>query len=88
MSNVFYHPQISTGLITDPPRVGECKLRVKTDGTEPGTTVVAVDANGGELEVLGVVAVSWALTGGELPRGTVTVDGTLEFRPFAPRGRS
>jgi hypothetical protein len=54
------YPKINC-LLTDPPGPGDCKLRIKSNGTPEGTSVVAVDSDGRELELLGVMAVSWKL---------------------------
>jgi hypothetical protein len=51
--------------IGDPPGPGECKLRIKSNGTPQGTFVLIVDDVGVERSLLGAIAVSWEI---ELPR--------------------
>lgn len=76
-------------LISDPPRAGECKIRIKTDGTEANTNVYAVDCDGRELLVLGLagVGISWGVNDTDhIARGTITILGDIEFRPIDPQG--
>lgn len=66
-------------LVSDLPHSGECKLRIKSDGTAEGTAVYAVDSDGRELTVGGVMSIAWKLVVGE-PMATVElrVDGDVE----------
>lgn len=48
------------GLVTDLPMPGTLKLRIRSDGTPGGTTVVAVDHEGTESRVISVQRVEWA----------------------------
>lgn len=60
-------------MIGDPPGPGECKLRIKSDGTYEGTRVLVVDDRGVERELLGATAASWKLDPGELAKACVRV---------------
>jgi hypothetical protein len=73
------YPKIN-GLLTDPPGPGDCKLRIKSDGTLEGTRVVVVDSDGRELELLGVMSVNWKLdwTKPELAAAELRVEGSVE----------
>ena len=63
-------------MIGGPPGAGECKLRIKSDGTCTGTRVLIVDDLGVERDLLGAMAVSWKLEvgNGELATACVRVD--------------
>lgn len=66
-------------LVSDLPFAGECKVRVKSDGTSEGTSVFAVDSEGRELRMGGVMAIRWKLTAGdEMATIELRVDGDVE----------
>lgn len=49
----------------DPPGPGECKLKIKSDGTAYGTRILIVDDAGVERHLLGAVAASWKIAVGD-----------------------
>lgn len=51
----------------EPPGPGECKLRIRSNGTTEGTSIVTVDDQGVERSLLGAEAVSWKLEVGLEP---------------------
>lgn len=66
-------------LLTDPPSPGECKLRIKSDGTWEGTTAVVVDSDGRELELLGVMAIAFSVKADpELAVAELRIKGSVE----------
>lgn len=72
-------------LFSDPPFQGECKVRIKSDGTELGTRVFVVDSEGHELQ-LPVMSVSWKIVAGsDLASVELRVDGDVEAELEATR---
>lgn len=65
-------------MLTDPPEAGECKLRIKSDGTWEGTRVFVVDSEGRELNLLGVTSLYWRVDPRDPAESSVRVQGSVE----------
>ena len=65
---------LSFGLVTDPPKPGFCKLRIKSGGDFDSTRVFVIDDQGVERELLYVNAVKWSVEVHDATRAEVSVN--------------
>jgi hypothetical protein len=77
--------------LSDPAPPGKVKLRIRANGDPQDTRVYAVDADGFEHEVVGVIAASWAMPSlNDVTQATITVcesDVELDAEPVTIAAR-